>query len=153
MARNYATHTPTAAIALGAATRTCVARIDAPANQIVAVNGIDIEFDGIVVTDKPVLVEVLRVTSAGTGMSARNPLQTKPKATAIQTTGAVGPVTAGNLPTASDVLRTFFVHPQAGVFYPWQRDLEIEIAGGGRLAVFLTAPAAVNALTTLALEE
>lgn len=153
MARNFFTHTPTAEIALAAGIRTCIARLDAPAAQIVAVNGLKLTFDGIVVTDSPVFVELLRVTTAGVGMTGRNPLQTKPKATALQSTGGVGPVSAGNLPTPGDVLYTYEVHPQGGILEPLVQDLELEIAGGGRLAIFVTAPQAVNCTSVLSGEE
>jgi hypothetical protein len=153
MARNFFTQTPTAVIALAAGVRTCVGRLNAPANQINVVTGLDLTFDGIVVTGTPVFIEVLRVTSDGVGMTARNPLQTVPKATALQSTGAVGPVSAGNLPTASDVLRTHHAHPQAGILYPFPLGKEIENAGGGRLAIFITAPQAVNVTYVLSGEE
>lgn len=154
MARNYFSQAPTAAQALSAGVRTCIARLNAPANQIVAIQGFDISFDGSSTTGVPVIIELLRVTSDGTGMSARNPLKTKDRAAALQTTGAVGPVSGGNLPTAGDLLKTFHIHPQAGALYPFPlNDQEIEIPGGGRLALFITAPAVVNCLFTLYGEE
>jgi len=153
MARNFFTQTPTAEIALAAATRTAIGRINAPATQIVVVTNLDLFFKGIVVTGTPVFVEVLRVTTDGTGMAARNPLQTVPKATALQTTGAVGPVSGANLPTAGDVLRTKLIHPQTGILYPFPLGQQIEIPGGGRLAVFLTAPEATSGTYVLSGEE
>jgi hypothetical protein len=154
MARNYFAQTAAAEIALGAGTLTCIARLNAPANQIVAIQGFDLSFDGTSTTAEPVIIQLLRVSTDGTGMSARNPLKTKDRAAALQTTGAVGPVTAGNLPTAGDILKTFHIHPQAGVVYPFPlNDQEIEIPGGGRLAIEVTAPAAVNCLFTMYGEE
>lgn len=154
MARNYFAQTSAAEIALGAGTRTCINNILAAANQIVAIQGFDLSFDGTSTTAEPVIVEVLRLTSAGTGMSARNPLKTKDRSAALQVTGSVGPVSGANLPTQGDLLKTFHIHPQAGVVYPFPlNDCEIEIPGAGRLGIFLTAPAAVNCLFSMYGEE
>ncbi len=159
MARNYWSLTMTAAQAIGAAANTAIFRLDAPANQITVIQGFDLSFDGAVVTAVPVIIYIGRVTTAGAGMVARLLSRTKDKAATIQTVGAVGPVTGANLPTAAaagagDVLKTFHIHPQAGVLYPFPlNDQEIEIPGGGRAAVFVNAPAAVNVLGTVYGEE
>jgi hypothetical protein len=159
MARNYWSLTMTAVQALTAATLTAIFRLDAPANQIVALQGFDLSFDGAVVTAVPVVITVLRVTTTGTGMTARLLSKTKDRAATLQSVGAVGPVTAANLPTAAaagagDSLKTFHIHPQAGVLYPFQlNDQEIEVPGGGRIAIEVTAPAAVNVLGTMYGEE
>jgi hypothetical protein len=114
----------------------------APANVILAVNGAWVSFDGISNVAEPVLVEILRQTTAGT-MTARNPLKTKDTSTALQATGQVN---ATAEPTAGDVLKTFHLHPQAGAIIPLDFDKEIEVPGGGRLGMRITAPANVNCL-------
>ena len=149
MSRNGFSHTPTAEIALSAATAKTVIQLIAPANVILAVNGAWVSFDGISNTAEPVLVEILRQTTAGT-VTARNPLKTKDTSTAL---GSTGGVNASAEPTAGDVLKTFHLHPQAGVIIPLDFDKEIEIPGGGRLGMRITAPAAVNCLAGFEGEE
>lgn len=149
MARQGFSHTPTAEITLVAATAKTVLQLVAPANVILAVNGAWVSFDGTSNTAEPALIEILRQTTAGT-MTARNPLKTKDTSTALQATGQVN---ATAEPTAGDVLKTFHVHPQAGVIIPLDFDKEIEIAGGGRLGMRITAPANVNCLAGFEGEE
>lgn len=149
MSRNGFAHTPTAEIALVAATAKTVLQLIAPASVILAVNGAWVSFDGVSNTAEPVLVEILRQTTAGT-MTARNPLKTKDTSTAL---GATGGVNASAEPTAGDVLKTFHLHPQAGVIIPLDFDKEIEVPGGGRLGIRITAPANVNCLAGFEGEE
>jgi|CXWL01.1.fsa_nt_gi hypothetical protein len=149
MARNGFTLTPTAEIALAAATAKTVAQLVAPANTILAVNGAWVSFDGISNTAEPAIVEILTQTTAGT-MTSRTPQKTKDTSTAL---GATGGVNASAEPTAGNVLKTFHVHPQAGVIIPLDFDKEIEIAGGARLGMRITAPAAVNCLAGFEGEE
>lgn len=149
MARNGFTLAPIAEIALVAATAKTVAQLIAPANTILAVNGAWVSFDGISNTAEPALVEILTQTTAGT-MTARTPQKTKDTSTAL---GATGGVNASAEPTAGNVLKTFHVHPQAGVIIPLDFDKEIEIAGGARLGMRITAPAAVNCLAGFEGEE
>jgi hypothetical protein len=121
----------------------------APTNTILAVNGAWVSFDGVSNTGVPVIVEILTQTTAGT-VTARNPQKTKDTATAL---GATGGVNASAEPTAGNVLKTFHVHPQAGVIMPLDFDKEIEVAGGARLGMRITAPANVNCLCGFEGEE
>lgn len=149
MARNFFAQTNSAAQALAAATTETLLQLVAPANQIVAVQAAYISFDGNSNTAVPVKVDILRQTTAGTA-SARNPLKTKDRAAALQTTGQE---TFTAEPTAGDIIKTFYVHPQAGAIIPLPLEREIEIPGGGRLGIRATAPAVVNALATFEGEE
>lgn len=150
MARNFFSLVPTAEIALVAATVKTIAQIVAPANQIVVVQGVTITFDGTSNTAEPALVEILRQTTAGT-MTARNPLKKKDRSTALGTTGQVNATVE---PTAGDILASFHIHPQAGIDKPLSLpDGEIEMAGGTRLGIRVTAPANVNCTFTIDGEE
>ena len=149
MSRNFGALTTSAEVALVAATTKTVLQLIAPANTSLAVIGFEVSFDGVSNTAEPVIIQILRQTTAGT-VTARTPLKTKDKSTALQSTGSEN---ASVEPTAGDVLKTFHVHPRAGVLYPFNIDNEIEIAGGGRLGLKLTAPAAVNCLATINFEE
>lgn len=149
MARNGFTLITPAEVALSAATVKTVAQVIAATNVIAAVTGLEITFDGISNTEAPVNVEILRQTTAGT-MTSQTPKKTKDTSTAL---GVTGSYNATAEPTAGDILKVFHIHPQAGVTMPLQLENEIEIPGGGRLGVRVTAPAAVNCLLTITGEE
>lgn len=150
MARNFFTHCPTAEVALTAATAKTIAQLIAASGVRVAIQSICVSFDGVTSTNEPVIIEVLRQTTAGT-MTSRNPQQKDSDiATALQVTGAVN---ASAEPTAGAVLASFECHPQAGMQYPFPMPGEIIIPGGGRLGIRVTAPAGVNCTFTIEGEE
>jgi len=153
MARNRFSLTTSAEVALVAATVKTVLQLVSATNVRLAVSEVTISFDGISNTAEPVSVQVLRQTTAGTGGSARNPLKLDDDiATALQATGLENIVTTE--PTASDILATLEVHPQAGVIYQLPiPDGEIVIGSADRLGLRATAPAAVNCLASMRGEE
>ena len=150
MARNQASLTTLTEHALVAATAKTILQLIAPTNIILAVQGIELSFDGTSNTAEPVTVVIMRQTTSGT-VTSRAPLKTKDTSTTLQATGGEN---ASVEPTSGDILKTFHIHPQAGVVYPLQiPDGELELPGAGRLGLVLTAPAAVNALATINFEE
>lgn len=148
MARNTFTHTNTVAVALVAATEKSALQLIA-GTAIVAVTGVDITFDGISNTAVPIIVKLITTSTAGT-LTARNPIKTTDRATALLVTGGENASAEG---TNGNIMKIFHVHPQGGVYYPFSAKCEIEIPNGGRLALKLTAPANVNCLATLHGEE
>ena len=150
MARNNFAQTTSVPVALVAATIKTVLELTAPANTIVAVTGVDVTFDGVSNSAIPVIVQLQRVATTGTG-TGRNPLKTKDTSTALATTGkendTVEPGTPGN------IMRIFHVHPQAGVIYQLPIRDEVEVPGAGLIALRITAPAGVNCLATIHGEE
>lgn len=122
----------TPAITPGAVAQTML-QIAAPANQRVLVHEIAISFQGISTTDTPILVEVLRQTTAGT-MSSLTPVKNNNgDDETIQTTAQH---TATVEPTGGDVLASRYVHPQSHfIFYLPE---PIVVKGGGRLGVRVT---------------
>lgn len=150
MARNFCTLTTASEVALVAATAKTVLQWLAPTGIIIAIQGIDVSFDGTSSSAEPVIIQVFRQTTAGT-MTTRNPLKTKDRSTTLQSTGQVN---ATAEPTNTDLLRTWHVHPQMGVIYPLPLpDGEIELASATRLGLVITAPANVNCLATISAEE
>jgi len=150
MARNNFAQTTLTEVALVAATQKTVLQLIASANVIVAIQGIDLSFDGTSNTAEPVEVILVRTTTAGAG-TTRNPLKTKDTSATLQLTGTEDHSSEG---TNGDILKTFHVHPQAGVVYPFPLpDGELEIPGAGRLALKVTAPAGVNCHATISGEE
>ena len=138
----------TAAIATGTAAKT-LAQILAPANHRVQLKRLEISFDGVTNTATPIKVDILRQTTAGT-MSSLTPVKRGNFTETLQTTAQH---TATAEPTAGDVLRSFYVHPQQGEVWEAPFDDPIDIPGGTRLGVRATASASVNALVALDLEE
>lgn len=141
----------TAEIALTAATAKTVLQHVAPTNHRVKVMAWGVYFDGVSSTAEPVLVELLRQTTAGT-MSALTPVKTD---AASETLLSTAQHTATVEPTASDVLARIEVHPQSGyekICSTPGSQLYV-IGGGGRLGIRCTAPAAVNVVAKIDFEE
>lgn len=143
-------HLPSGEIALTAATAKTVLQIVAAANHRVKVLGLSIFGKGIVATDTPIKVRLLRQTTAGT-MSAATPVKNSDgDDETLQTTGQH---TATVEPTAGDVLATYEVHPQTGlvIFFPFGQ--EVIVKGGGRLGVELTAAQAQTCSANMQFDE
>lgn len=139
----------TAEVALSAATAKTVIQLVAASNRMVKVTGWGVSFDGTSATAEPAQVEVMRQTSAGT-MSALTPVKVGAFSDTLQTTAQH---TATVEPTASDVLDSMEVHPQAGYEKVLPPDQYIWMAGGTRLGIKITAPAGVNCRCKIFFEE
>jgi hypothetical protein len=138
-------------VALSAATAKTVIQVIAASNHRGKILGFAVSFDGITPTAEPVVVELLRQTTAGTVTSLTGVLVAPSGADeTIQTTGGYN---ATAEPTAGDVLRRIEVHPQSGyeVLFPFGQ--EPTIPGGGRVGIRCTAPAAVNVVGSITIEE
>lgn len=141
---------PSNEVALVAATAKTVLQIVAAANHRTKVNGIRVHGKGIVSTDTPIKVRVVRQTTAGT-MSAATPV--KNNTADDETLQTTGQKNATVEPTITDVLEEFEVHPQTGqiIFYPFGQ--EIIVPGGTRLGVELTAAQAQTVTVGIDFEE
>jgi hypothetical protein len=130
----------TAEIALAAATAKTVLQVTAPTNQRLLLKRWGVFFDGTSSTAEPVQVRLLRQTTAGT-MSTTTPVLLSAGSETVQATAQN---TATVEPTAGNVLDVAEVHPQSGfeVIIPF--DQIIEIPGGTRIGIEVTAPAVVN---------
>lgn len=143
----------TAEIALTAATGKTVLMATTASNQRGKLKRWGVHFDGIDPVAQPVIVELAFFTTAGTSSG------TPPTPTKVQPRGAAETVqtTIGHNftaePTLGDVARRKNVHPQQG----WEEILsdgrEIEIAGGQRLGIKCTAPAGVNVVAEMEIDE
>ena len=149
MARLRTVVTTEGEIALSAAAAKTILQIVAPANQRIAVRGFSVSFDGVSSSAEPVQVDILKQTTAGT-MTAATPVKEVPGGETVQMTAQKN---ATAEPTAGDILRRYEVHPQTGFERPFAFDEEIVLAGGDRLGLRCTAPAAVNVLGHFACEE
>lgn len=140
-----------AAITTGTVVKTLL-QLLAPTNQCGRIVEWSISFDGTSNTGTPILVEILRQTSAGVGGTALTLRKVdNGRQETIQFTAITGPTTE---PTdGSAILFIEKVHPQTG--YSWQASYgrEIIIAGAERLGLRVTAAAAVNASLRMMCEE
>lgn len=135
-------------------------QILAPAAQRVEVWELAVAFKGISNTDAPILVDVLRQTSAGTPGGDGGALTLvkwdNAYAEAIQTTAQKGRSNAAAWtvePTAGDILFSQEVHPQSGYGWVAPFDTPIIIPGGGRLGIRVTAAVSVTAVARMRGEE
>jgi hypothetical protein len=151
VARNRFSHTASAEIALVAATEKTLLQLNAAAGVCLAISGVVVSFDSTSNTAEPVIVKLIRVTTAGTG-TARNPNKlNSDMSTGLQVSGTENHTVEG---TNGDILAIHHIHPQAGMPIPIPLpEGEVVVPGGGRIAVKCTAPANVNALATVFGEE
>lgn len=138
-----------AAVSLSAATPKTVLQLVAASNHRVLVTEFEISFNGTTNTAEPVKVDVLRQTTAGTS-AALSPVKRGDFGETLQTTARE---TITVEPTGSDVLASFYVHPQQGE--AWQAPFAdpIVIPGGGRVGIRCTAPSGVNAIARMNFDE
>jgi hypothetical protein len=137
-------------LALTAATAKTILQVLAPTNQRLALKSVSVSFDGTAADAEPVLVDLLRQTSAGTMTAATEVKEDGLGSEAIQ---GVGTKNATVEPTAGDVIRTYEVHPTSGLERVFGADEEILIPGAGRLGLRCNAPAGVNVVGHMSVEE
>lgn len=138
------------AVASGTSVKTIIQGV-AASNHRVLLKGWSIKFDGVTASAVPVLVELLRQSTAGT-MSSLTPVKLNDSDDeTLQTTFQH---TATVEPTAGDILESHYIHPQGGsfdVYYP--AGSEPPIKGGGRIGIRVTAAVTVNVSATMSCEE
>lgn len=138
----------TAEVSTGTSAKT-ILQVVAPAAQRLTVRRAGISFDGVAADAAPILVRLLRQSTAGT-MSALTPVALSPAGATVR---AAAQHTASAEPTAGDVLLAVNVHPQAGYHEILPADFTIEVAESGRVGLEVTAGASVNALAHIGWEE
>lgn len=117
----------------------------AAANHRVKVPRISASFEGVVVTDSPILVSIYRQTDAGTASALTTKKDNSGDSETLQTTAQH---TATVEPTTTDLLDSKLVHPQGRAdFGPFT------IPGGGRIGVVVDAPNNVNGVFAAMFEE
>lgn len=132
----------TAKIATGTSLKTLM-QVVAAANHRLLVKEFGISFDGVASDGVPILVEVLRQSTAGT-TSALTPVKTNDSDD--ETLQVTARHTATVEPTAGDVLWSEQIHPQTGDRWVATFDDPLPVKGGGRLGLRVTAAAGVNAV-------
>lgn len=126
-----------------------VLQVVAASNHRVKIKRWGLTCKGVVSTDPPVLVRLLRQSTAGT-MTALTPKKLGDYTETVQTTAQH---TATGEPTAGDVLAIREVHPQAGYYEILPFGDEIVIPGGGRVGIEVTATVSISVVPEIVLEE
>ncbi len=139
----------TGEVALVAATVKTVLQAVAPTNQRQKILGWGVYFDGTSPAGEPVIVEMVRQSTAGT-MTALSAVKVSPGSETVQSTAQH---TATVEPTLTDVIFRKEVHPQSGYEMTFPLGQEIPNVGGGRIGIRCTAPAGVNCVASLTIEE
>ena len=139
----------TSEVATGTVTKT-IMQVTAASNQRVVIDEVGVSFKGVSATDAPILVELVRQTTAGT-MTALAPK--KLHEGDDETLQVVSSHTATAEPTSTDVILSQLVHPQSG--YTWQASFgrQIQVKGGNRLGLRVTASVGVNCVARMVGEE
>jgi hypothetical protein len=143
-------------VALVAATAKSVLGVLAPAQFGCDLRGLEIAFDGITNTDKPVLVEITQSTFAtnppGTASTTATVAQVYGRAVTAGFTAAYNWTTE---PTVLTVVKTLLLTPNGGTYdYDWPlgETLDNDVSKG--FAIRCTAPTnAVNVRATLRFER
>ena len=123
--------------------------LSAPANQAIALKRIMISFEGAVPTDKPLVVEVGRVTG-GTSAGATE------RQTAGPTVTAQGAALTYSAEPTWTVYYGFYIHSQAGYEKVFQRGEDEEVFANTTWAIRVTNPSGnstVNARASVEWEE
>lgn len=138
------------AVSTGTSARTIVQVI--PASGVpVRVTEVGVSFNGVTTTDVPVLVEIVRQSSAGTASALTIVTETESSSKTCQATARKG--FSSTEPTTGDVVRSWYVTPTGGLFvmqFPLGREID---ALSNRIALRVTAPQAETVTAYISFEE
>jgi len=140
----------TPVIALTGTVAKTILQVAAPTNQAIVIKEWSVSLDGTSPSAQPVLVELMRQTSAGTMTSLSNVKVPNVGSETIQTTSLH---TATSEPSGSTVVAAEHVHPQGGYTSVPRFGDEIVVRGGERLGMRVTAPANVDVVGRFVVEE
>lgn len=136
-------------VACVAATPKTVLQLTAPTNQRLMVKRWGVFFDGVTPTNEPVVVKLIKQSTAGTATS-QSPVILSAGSETLQATGNYNATVE---PTTTAVLDILEIHPQQGWMEFVPLDQGLPIVGGGRLGINITAPANVNCVAKFIYEE
>jgi hypothetical protein len=129
-----------------------ILQLVAAAAHRIRLSGWGISFKGTSATDVPILIQVLRQTTAGTmtagttgaNISKKNNIDPETLQSTVQVNATVEP-------TPGDIIESFEVHPQTGMYKFYPSGQEIIVPNGGRLGFKVTS-AALTYLATVELD-
>ena len=110
---------------------------------------IGVTFDGVNASAVPVVVNLQRQTTSGSGPGATiTPILLDPADGAAHASAVAGPTPGAwtTEPTAGDILRSWTVPPTSGLILQFPLDVQPRVGLSGRIALTINAPAAVDAV-------
>ena len=126
------------AVAAASAAAKTVLQVAAGATKRLAVKSFEVSFDGTSSTSTPVLVELLRQTTAGTASALTLVKHDEASEAAIATAQQTFTVE----PTAGDVLASVYLSPAGGIYsYQFPLGDEPVVAASGRVGLRVTTVA------------
>lgn len=135
--------------ALTAATAKTMIEVASSANMPPEWIAVDVTFNGTNAAAVPVTVDFCTYTATGTG-TAFTP---KRFGQALGTSSVTAKINDTVEPAGATVLFSWLVPPTSGISYQWPLGRELFQATSTFMGIRLTAPAAVNAIVNLTIEE
>ena len=120
-----------------ATTATVALRVNAGTDNPVEVAEIGVSFNGIDNTQEPIKVDLVRLSDNGT-MTAVTPRKQNDSLAEGTDVTAASPDSVE--PTVTDVLRSWYVHPQTGIVVIFHPGAPPMIGGADRIGIQITAP-------------
>lgn len=136
-------------IATGTALKTLI-QLAAAANHAIKINEVAIGFHGVDNVQEPILVQLVRQTTAGTMTSLTLFKNDDSVADSLDTSAQH---TATVEPTTTDILRSWTVHPQTGLAFMFPEDTRPLVGAGDRVGLIVTSANDIAADPTLVFEE
>lgn len=135
-----------AEIALVGTTAKTIIEVTAAANHRAIFEQFGFFFDGAVVTNEPVVVELIRIGTTGTGTAGTAVKALPDDPETLQTTFKYNMTVE---PTGVTVLKRWNIHPQTGYETILPITRPYELPGGDLVGIRCTAPDAVNVLVNI----
>jgi hypothetical protein len=125
----------------------------APANQMIVPTAIRFSFNGVTAGNPPILVTILRTDTDDSSLT-RTAVKTRVGGPTVQTVGihSASSGTTGN-PTSSGILKQWEVHPQSGIEVAFDLTDEIEVDGGGAIALNFFSTEELSVVAAMDFEE
>lgn len=139
----------TGATALVAATAKTMIEVTTNANVPCEWIGVDIMFDGVTATAIPVRVDFCTYAATGTGTT----YTPKRAGQAVGTAQSTSKINDSAEPTTPTILFSWYVPPTSGMWYQFPLGRELFHNVSTIQGIRLTAPAVVNAIVNLTIEE
>lgn len=137
-------------IALVGTTAKTIIEVTAGADHRVRIDSIGFFFDSTAVTNEPVVVELIRIGTTGTG-SAGTPEKLDPDYSETLEVDFKSNMSVE--PTGITVLKTWNIHPQSGYEVVLPLNRPIWLPGSDLIGIRCTAPDAVNVIVNVEGEE
>lgn len=139
----------TGAVALAAATAKTIIEGSATANVPPEWIGLDLTFDGVTASAIPVRVDLCTYSATGTGTG----YTPKKFGQAVGVAASTWKINDTVEPSSAVIVYSWYIPPTSGIFYLWPLGRELFHAVSTVQGIRLTAPAAVNVIANLIIEE